>query len=238
MPPPVYSGAVPKDVGGPSFPDGDEPDDDHRGGADEEFAAVVFDEDFVRAATVHEPSAVERLLAAAEARAEASEAEARRARARRRSDDDFHDGFDPDGPFGQEFDDDLYDPDLYQDGYGHRPRYGTPARWHRPVAWLLAMVMGVGMVALAFVAVYRGASSGRHHQVPAPTSTGVGERPGETPVQPSARVPEESAHSPGGTEDGPGHGPQGTAGTDDRTATPNTAQGAFQSRVPVAPHAP
>src|SRR5215210_1737902 len=77
--PSVYSGSVPEDVGGTPFPDGWEPDADHdRGVSDEEFASVVFDEAFVRAAVVHEPTAVERLLAAAQARAEASEAEARR----------------------------------------------------------------------------------------------------------------------------------------------------------------
>ncbi|MGW3802578.1 SCO2584 family spore wall biosynthesis protein, partial [Streptomyces clavifer] len=68
---------MPDDVGGRPFPDGGEPDDD-RGGADEDFAAVVFDEDFVQSAEMHEPTAVERLLAAAQARAEA---EAGRARA-------------------------------------------------------------------------------------------------------------------------------------------------------------
>lgn len=63
-------------MGGKPFPDGWEPDDD-RGGADEDFASVVFDEDFIRAAPVHEPTAVERLLAAAEARADAEAARAR-----------------------------------------------------------------------------------------------------------------------------------------------------------------
>ena len=80
---------MPDDVGGKPFPDGWEPDDD-RGGADEEFASVVFDEDFVRSAAVHEPTAVERLLAAAEARAEA-EAEPAGAPRRSRADDDFYD---------------------------------------------------------------------------------------------------------------------------------------------------
>ncbi len=70
---------MPDDVGGKPFPDGWEPDDD-RGGADKDFASVVFDEDFVRAAVVHEPTAVERLLAAAEARAQADAAKARRTR--------------------------------------------------------------------------------------------------------------------------------------------------------------
>ncbi|MDQ0777297.1 hypothetical protein QF026_005763 [Streptomyces aurantiacus] len=169
---------MPEDVGGTPFPDGWEPDDDRdRGGADEESASVVFDEAFVRAAPVHEPTAVERLLAAAQARAEASEAEARRAHARRvRGDDElFEDGFGLDGrdDFGYDPDlDDLDDRDVLG-GYGNPGTYGKQARWHRPVAWVLALVMGVGMVALAFAAVYRGASSGSGDQVPPPASTGL-----------------------------------------------------------------
>ncbi|MFF4727173.1 hypothetical protein ACFY3M_17825 [Streptomyces mirabilis] len=186
MTPQVYSGSVPEDVGGTPFPDGWEPDDDRdRGGADEEFASVVFDEDFVRAAVIHEPTAVERLLAAAQARAEASEAEARRAHSRgaRGDDERYEDGFGPDGPgdFGHDPDlDDLDDTEILEGRYGapgsyrrYGRAYGKQARWHRPVAWVLALVMGVGMVALAFTAVYRGASSGRQDQVPPPASTGL-----------------------------------------------------------------
>lgn len=165
-------------MGGTPFPDGWEPDDDRdRGGMDEEFASVVFDEAFVRAAAVHEPTAVERLLAAAEARAAAQEAEARRAHSRGARDDDrFEDPFGPD--FGH--DPDLDDAEILEGRYGRygstgpfgRP-YGKQARWHRPVAWVLALVMGIGMVALAFTAVYRGASSDRQDQVPPPATTGV-----------------------------------------------------------------
>ncbi|MEU1052009.1 hypothetical protein [Streptomyces sp. NPDC005876] len=166
MTPQVYSGAVPEDVGGTPFPDGWEPDDDHdRGVSDEEFASVVFDEEFVRAAPVHEPTAVERLLAAAEARAEAFEAEARRSRPR------YDDGY---GGYGRDLghDDPDEDVDLLDRPYGAPGTYGRQARWHRPVAWLLALVMGVGMVALAFAAVYRGASSdGDREQAPPPAST-------------------------------------------------------------------
>ncbi|WP_329117195.1 SCO2584 family spore wall biosynthesis protein [Streptomyces sp. NBC_01465] len=152
---------------------GNRPDDD-RGGADDEFASVVFDEEFVRAAAIHEPSAVERLLAAAEARAAA---EAARARAGGISGDD-----DP-------YDDYRHGPgyDAYTTGelgapeagpYGRhggalRPYRGS-ARWHRPIAWMLALVLGVGMVALAFAAVYRGAAAGRDSQVPPlPASSGI-----------------------------------------------------------------
>ncbi|MBX9395161.1 hypothetical protein K4749_16545 [Streptomyces sp. TRM72054] len=173
MTPQVYSGRVPEDVGGTPFPDGWEPDDDHdRGVSDEEFASVVFDEAFVRAAVVHEPTAVERLLAAAQARAEASEAEARRARGRRERYDDAY-GPDDQGGFGHDPDlDDLDDSDVLDDRDGPGP-YGKQVRWHRPVAWVLALVMGIGMVALAFAAVYRGASSSRQDQVPPPASTGL-----------------------------------------------------------------
>ncbi|MET9545326.1 hypothetical protein ABZY36_08450 [Streptomyces sp. NPDC006627] len=189
---------MPEDVGGtPSFPDGWEPDDDRdRGGADEEFASVVFDEDFVQAADIHEPSAVERLLAAAQARAEASEAEARRARTRRvrdAGDDDFpDDGFGPDGSgeFGHDDFDDAYDYDAPDEGYGRPGRHPGRARWHRPVAWMLALLMGIGMVALAFTAVYRGASSGRQDRVPAPASTevdqGADKADKDAPAGPSA----------------------------------------------------
>ncbi|MEU6369021.1 hypothetical protein ABZ876_25595 [Streptomyces sp. NPDC046931] len=182
MTPQVYSGAVPEDVGGTPFADGREPDDDRdRGGRDEEFASVVFDEAFVQAAVVHEPTAVERLLAAAQARAEAQEAEARRAHRRRaRGDDDLYEGgFGPDGDgaFGHHRDpDDLDDMDVLEGHYGTSGAWNRPyrrgARWHRPVAWMLALVMGIGMVALAFTAVYRGGSSGRQ-EIPPPATTGL-----------------------------------------------------------------
>lgn len=161
---------MPEDVGGTPFPDGWEPDDDHdRGMSDEEFDAVVFDEAFVKAAVIHEPTAVERLLAAAQARAEASEAEARRARA-------TGERYGPDGhDVGHSADlDDLDDGDVLEHRYGAPGAYGKHVRWHRPVAWVLAVVMGIGMVALAFAAVYRGASSGgSRDQVPRPPTTGL-----------------------------------------------------------------
>ncbi|QDI71124.1 hypothetical protein CD934_22385 [Streptomyces calvus] len=177
MTPQVYSVSVPEDVGGSPFPDGWEPDDDHdRGVSDEEFASVVFDEDFVRAAAVHEPTAVERLLAAAQARAEASEAEARRGRTRGERYDDGYGGYR--GDPGHDPDDDPDDPDA---DHGSPGPYGRQVRWHRPVAWLLALVMGVGMVALAFSAVYRGASSQREDPVPTPASTGLEQGGAATP---------------------------------------------------------
>ncbi|WP_156721820.1 SCO2584 family spore wall biosynthesis protein [Streptomyces apocyni] len=214
---------MPEDVGGTPFSDGGEPDDSQdRGGADEEFASVVFDEDFVRSAQVHEPTAVERLLAAAQARAEA---EARRTRSRRaRPDDetdDVPDGYETyDGYDGYE----GYDAyDRHHGGYGGDPRadrgagYGhgselyegydpdavedggrgplSRGRWHRTVAWVLAVLMGIGMVALAFTAVYRGASSGNRDPVPPPATSGMENSPSasadyrQPPVSAEPRTP-------------------------------------------------
>jgi len=228
---------VSEDLGGQPFPDGEEPEYHHHGPADDEFASVVFDEDFVRSAAVHEPSAAERILAAAQSHAESEAARG------------FEDGYGY-GPGGEgEFDADLvdadedtgdaddpddegrfdrsdyseyveladgdeygpYDPYMPYGSYGEygrsghyglrrhddpryepgeehgsdfRPRYHgshAPAvrthrgrgRWHRPVAWLLAVVMGIGMIALALSAVYRGTSSQRHDPVPPPATSGV-----------------------------------------------------------------
>ncbi|MCX5382472.1 hypothetical protein [Streptomyces sp. NBC_00083] len=168
---------MPDDAGGGPFPDGWEPDDD-RGGADDDFASVVFDEDFVRAAAIHEPTAVERLLAAAQARADA---EAARARAGGGATDDesYDDGYDPYRSGRNP--DDLGGPGLSGGAeagpYGRfggvlRP-YRSSARWHRPIAWLMAVIMGIGMVALAFSAVYRGASSDHEDKAPPPATSNV-----------------------------------------------------------------
>ncbi|MCT2590422.1 hypothetical protein LHJ74_10950 [Streptomyces sp. N2-109] len=165
---------MPDNVGGQPLPDGEEPDNRHHGGADDEFAAVVFDEDFVRSAEVHEPTAVERILAAAQSHAE-SHAEA-----------------DPrpyDEPSGLPYATDAgyaytsgYDYE-YEHGHDHGYVYGEDdvprpyrghSRWQRPVAWVLAVVMGIGMVALTFSAVYRGASSEREEPTQPPATSDVG----------------------------------------------------------------
>lgn len=199
------------DVGGKPFPDGDEPDDHHHGAADPgpsspqageeaEFASVVFDEDFVRSAEVHEPSAAERMLAAAQARAEA---EATRAGQRRGAPDDdpYDEGYGPDGEFGHDPDDprhdgrygygslaDELDADDEFGPYGKYGQAGRPyrghAHWQRPVAWVLAVLMGIGVVALAFTAVYRGASGGggsRQGPSPSPATSEVDSAPGGQP---------------------------------------------------------
>ncbi|MCQ0000474.1 MULTISPECIES: hypothetical protein [Streptomyces] len=160
---------MPDDVGGRPFPDGREPDDD-RGGADDEFASVVFDEAFVRAAKVHEPTAVERLVAAAQARADAAGS---------RGGPPGDDAHTPDARAGHDDRDD--DPDGLHDPYGPYGPYGGAlrpyrpgTRWYRPVAWLVALLMGLGMVALALTSVHRGSSGGREEKAPTPASSGVG----------------------------------------------------------------
>jgi hypothetical protein len=171
---------VPDDVGGTPFPDGTDPDHHDHGAADDAFASVVFDESFVLAATVHEPSAVERLLSAAQARAEA---EASRAHAAGELYDDgyaeYGYGTDPTAPYDH-YGDDAVDPYGYEGG-ALRPYRGR-ARWHRPVAWILALIMGVGMVALAFSAVYRGASDDRRDRITPPATT-VDNQQGATPAR-------------------------------------------------------
>jgi hypothetical protein len=156
---------VPDEVGGRPFPDGE----DH-GGADEEFAAVVLDEAFVKAAFFHEPSAHERMLAAART-------------------DTLRTGYEEPVELA-EHDDDDSEQDLageYDELYAQRSRsYRGHARWHRSVAWVLAVVMGVGVVALTFAAVYRGAGGGRQPSAPPAAPTG---RVGAPTIPPVAVSP-------------------------------------------------
>jgi hypothetical protein len=257
---------VPDDVGGQPLPNGEEPEYLHHGAADDEFASVVFDEDFVRSAAVHEPTAVERILAAAQSHAESETV--------RGFEDGYVYGPGTEGEFDLEADDDLdgtaeddpddpdeegrfdrsdyteyleqADEDVYDHNesygpynsygdtgyYGHYDQYGQSdqygqyirfgvnrrhdprfelgeehgsdhrrrshgkhakhtrrsavpisrlyrghAGWYRPVAWLLAVVMGIGMVALALGAVYRGTSQQRQDPSPRPATTGVDDSP-------------------------------------------------------------
>ncbi|POX39070.1 hypothetical protein C3486_20090 [Streptomyces sp. Ru73] len=182
---------MPDDVGAGPFPDGGEPDEHHHGNHGEadarpshgdggdEFAAVVFDEEFVRSALIHEPTAVERMVAAAQARAEA---DAGRSGPLPAGDPGSGQGGreGPAAPAGA--------PEPHKAGeflpyspygpYGGslRPYRGT-ARWHRPIAWVLAVLMGIGMVVLAFTAVYRGAAGRTQTPAPPPATTGVDGRP-------------------------------------------------------------
>lgn len=186
---------------------GEEPDDRDRTAADDVFASVVFDESFVRAAPIHEPTAAERILAAAQSPSEIEAALAHEEQYGHGPRWEDADGPErgPDGDEGDdrghgryrygrlEFSDRLDHVEYVEDaefpedaGYAayteeDEGRYGAPARpyrghirWQRPVAWVLAVVMGVGIVALAFAAVYRGASGQRYQEPePPPATTGV-----------------------------------------------------------------
>ncbi|MFF2149503.1 hypothetical protein [Kitasatospora sp. NPDC058190] len=186
-----------EDVGGLPYPDGA----DH-GGADDEFATVVFDEAFVRSAAVHEPTAKERQLAAAEARFEPDTAGPGW-------------GYDvPAGdglplelrPYPSGLDEDHLYPDPWSgpgratgrrtrrrwrryDPVRARGRYVAQQRWHRPVAWVLAVIMGVSLVAVAVAAIYQGVggtSGAPRRPESGSSSTGVDPRP--APAEPSPVV--------------------------------------------------
>ncbi|WP_405803589.1 hypothetical protein [Streptomyces sp. NBC_01187] len=278
---------MPDDVGGQPFQDGEEPDNRDHGPADDEFASVVLDEDFVRSAEVHEPTAAERILAAAQSHAESeiprileegfgygrgegefplddedpdddegrfdrSDYEADFPGQTPYADYDGYEGYDdedgPDpggpgtydpaygsvyGPFSRpgaasaEAHAGGFPPELdpaYEHGadFGHpHGAYGASGRfrgpygahggtlrpyrghgsWQRPIAWVLAVVMGIGMVALAFTAVYRGASSQRQEPTPPPATTGVDPSvvPGALPsVSADTEAPTASAEPPEG----------------------------------------
>ncbi|NYI06643.1 SCO2584 family spore wall biosynthesis protein [Allostreptomyces psammosilenae] len=178
---------MPDDLGDVPQPEGRSGD---HGGADDEFASLVLDDAFVRAAAVHEPSAQERLRPAVDGPAgfgpsaittsgsgPAPRGFGRTGRARWARDPRSGDRFDPD-----DYDDDPEAELVY--GAGLRPwRPVDHSRWHRFIAWILALVMGVGVLALAAAAVYRGTNAnpavtnpdGRNQQGP---SGGTGQ-PGE-----------------------------------------------------------
>ncbi|MGW1994064.1 SCO2584 family spore wall biosynthesis protein [Embleya sp. NPDC001921] len=150
---------------GPEFPDGP----DFPEFSEDELSSVVFDESFVRAARVHEPSANERGAAVDPAPTPtpaAPERTDKKAEQAERS-DWFDDGaYPPDG------EDPWRARTVSSSDPGpmlpHVPTWfaGEPwaraargARWRRGVAWVLALLMGVGVVAMAVTAVYRSGSS-------------------------------------------------------------------------------
>lgn len=130
---------------------------------------MVLDEAFIRSAAFHEPSHAERMLAATRAtRVGGIEEE----------------------PVGHDDQDPRYggasgalDPDdaEYEELYAQRSPYRGHARWHRTVAWVLAVLMGIGVVALTFAAVYRGAGGGRQSDIQ-PSPTGRVGAPSAPPV--------------------------------------------------------
>jgi hypothetical protein len=145
---------VPDEVGGKPFPDGE----DH-GGADDEFASVAFDEDFVQSAVFHEPTADERMLAAARTDGRVGYDEAMES---------------PPELLDHGDDDPDREDSEYDQLYAQRARpWRGHARWHRAVALVLAIVMGIGVVALTFTAVHLGADSGTRPSAPLPSTDRV-----------------------------------------------------------------
>lgn len=204
------------------FHDDDGPDRQERGAADEAFAAVVLDDDFVAAAAIHEPSAAERILHAALERAESEAAGEQPYRPEPDLDpgtaefvgDLDEDADDDEGRFDRS-DYTRYLPEEFRDadddpaqgtlggyaagppprGYVPRPTPGPPpaagashrpygtwgmARWRRPVACVLAMVMGISVIALALIAIQRAGAAQRGEPTtpePASPAGGSDERP-------------------------------------------------------------
>lgn len=173
---------MPNDVGGRPFPNGEEPEGRDRGAA-EELAAVVLDEAFVEAARIHEPTAAERILRAALERAE-SESEPPDpppppgGGAGDLFDDVFAEGCPADEGRFDRSDYTRYPLDDTVAAEASRPS-GPPARrptrWQRPVACVLAMVVGLGMIALALTAVQRSGTAQRTDQLPVPPADGTEE---------------------------------------------------------------
>jgi len=131
----------------------------HGGGADDEFATLVLDERFVRAALIHEPSARERQAALLDAAGfgSAYPRGSRRPRSR--------------GPFGR------------------GRHQAAPLRWQRTVAQVMLVVLGMLAMLVAAAAVYRGGGTERQPgQSPASTaSTSSGSTAsGSTAADPSA----------------------------------------------------
>lgn len=182
----VYSGTVADDSAGKPFGQGEEPEDRDHGAAGEASGSVVFDEAFVRAAVFHEPTAAERTMAAAQRAAESEQA-AEEAYSSGgwgpESGEPAYGGFEVEGYASFRDEDDYREYEAYQEfcdsedtpGY----RSGGQGRWHRPVAWLLALVMGVGVVAMAFAAL-RGGSGEREEPTPPPATTGLDSGVGST----------------------------------------------------------
>jgi hypothetical protein len=204
---------VPDDVGGPPFANGEGPESQDRGAADEAFAAVVLDEDFVEAAAIHEPSAAERILYAALERAESEaagdpsyypEPELDPGLGERIAEYDIEAVEDPDDEEGR-FDRSDYtrylpdDDDEDEMAYGAYTPYQAaasdpyaapaaawrPGRWQRPVACVLAMVMGISVIAFALIAIQRAGAAHRGDLTPVPGSP-AGETGGGTGGQPPA----------------------------------------------------
>jgi hypothetical protein len=153
---------MPDDAGGPARPDGA----DH-GESKEELDAPVFDDAFVNAACVHEPTADERIAEAVEARMREEPPGTRLLNGPGFSGPEIEPAEHPVelyDTFGVPHGADSYpDADACSDagadselGFdSRRAASRQPARGHRMVAWVLAVIMGIGVLAMAVTAVYR-----------------------------------------------------------------------------------
>ncbi len=171
---PPTLGCVPDDVGGLPFPDGDRPDNQERGAADEVFTSVVLDDAFVQAAEIHEPTAAERILYAALERAES---EAAAAQGLYGEHDDDEGRFDRSDylrylPLDEEDEEPARTsevavpppapgPAIAGPAQSGPPPAWRPVRWQRPVACVLAVVMGISVIAFALIAVQRSGDQDR-----------------------------------------------------------------------------
>ncbi|MBW1601069.1 hypothetical protein JJV70_02915 [Streptomyces sp. JJ66] len=79
---------------------------------------------------------------------------------------------------------------AYAEWARSRPaRHRAPVRWQRPVAWVLAIVMGIGVIAMAFAAVYRGVSGQREAPRQPPATTEPADTLGGPPPELPAALP-------------------------------------------------
>jgi hypothetical protein len=116
----------------------------HGGGADDEFATVILDERFVRAALIHEPSARERQAALAHG-----------------------------GGFGSAYPRKSARP-RWRAAPARGRHQALPGRWQRTVAQLMLVVLGVLAVLVAVAAVGRGTGAAQKPaRVPATTAAPV-----------------------------------------------------------------
>lgn len=209
------------DARGPEPPDGlpdfgDDPD--HAG---DDWSSVVFDEHFVRAATVHEPSAAERRLAAASPTPPTP----------------------PTPPQPTDFGENpyrLHEP-RPDDGFRHRASddvpggehgdFGTPIGrttwWRQSVAWVLAVLMGVGVVAMAVTAVAPG-RSGQNAPSPQPSVGTLAPRPPE---------PGEETGQETGPEVPAASGASGASGASDDRRPSDGRPGSVAGMIPSVPAA-
>ncbi|UGQ09809.1 hypothetical protein LO772_23250 [Yinghuangia sp. ASG 101] len=167
------------DARGPEPPDGPEDFGENPEHAGDDWSSVVFDDGFVRAATIHEPTAAERRLAAL------PPTPLTPPRPTDFGEDPYrlHDPLPDDGVRAGAPDDVR----GFEHGDFGRP-IGRTTWWRQSVAWVLAVLMGVGVVAMAVTAVAPG-RSGQNAPSPQPSVGTVAPRPPGATEGPAAEPP-------------------------------------------------